>query len=140
MRDSSNKRCRPFRICVCGRLINVFIALVAALVPGSSPAWSQPAPVTSAAPSNAERARISQIVVRYLATWNERDSKRRRAMIADIWAPNGSYVDPNRSGAGHENIDALVAQAQRLFPSPYALRLVSTIEAHHGYVRFSSAG
>jgi hypothetical protein len=26
---------------------------------------------------------------RYIAVWNERDPKRRRAMVAELWAPDG---------------------------------------------------
>jgi len=95
---------------------------------------------TSPSPSRADRAQISQLVVRYLETWNERDPEKRRQLISDVWDPNGTYADPNRSGTGHANIDAMVAKAQQLFPPPYALRLVSTIETHNGYVRFSWAG
>jgi hypothetical protein len=35
----------------------------------------------------------NDIVVNYIAAWNERDPVKRRAIAAKTWAPNGSYVD-----------------------------------------------
>lgn len=94
---------------------------------------------SSAPPSMEERQRATQVVVRYLATWNERDPERRRAMLSEIFVEDGSYMDPNRHGVGYEEIDTLMRSAQRAFPG-YTLRLVSTIDTHHnGYVRFSWA-
>jgi hypothetical protein len=29
---------------------------------------------------------------RYVAVWNERDPKRRRAMVAELWAPDGEHL------------------------------------------------
>lgn len=29
---------------------------------------------------------------RYVAVWNERDPERRRAMVAELWAPEGEHV------------------------------------------------
>lgn len=118
----------------------LFLAFAMALaLPAAARAQEQPPLTLAQNPSLPERARISQIVVRYLSTWNERDATRRRELIAKVWAENGSYVDPNRAGRGYEQIDALVARAHQAYPAPYALRLVSTIEIHHDYVRFSWA-
>ena len=79
---------------------------------------------------------VNQIVVQYLAAWNERDPKRRRDLIAKTWAEDGSYVDAHRQGKGHEAIDALIATAQDQFAG-YRLGLSSGVEAHNHYVRFS---
>jgi len=36
---------------------------------------------------------VNEIVVRYLAVWNERDAERRRALVAKTWTEDGSYVE-----------------------------------------------
>jgi hypothetical protein len=79
---------------------------------------------------------VNEVVVRYLAAWNEQDVKRRRDLIAATWTEDGSYVDRVRDGRGHESIDGMIAKAQGEFPG-YRLSLASGIEAHHDYVRFS---
>ena len=81
---------------------------------------------------------VNELVVRYISVWNERDAKRRRELIAKTWADNGSYIDAHRHGVGHQAIDALINTAQEQFPG-YQLRLVSGIEAHNSYMRFSWA-
>jgi hypothetical protein len=78
------------------------------------------------------------LVVGYLGAWNERDPERRRQAIARTWTDGGTYVDAHRRGEGHAGIDAMISQAQQQFPG-YRLRLVSKIEAHGGYMRFSWA-
>jgi hypothetical protein len=81
---------------------------------------------------------VNELVVGYLAAWNERDSKRRRELIAKIWAEDGAYIDAHRRAVGHEGIDSMIAAAQAQCPG-YRLQLVSGIEAHNGFVRFSWA-
>jgi SnoaL-like domain len=81
---------------------------------------------------------INEVVVRYVAAWNERDSRRRRDLIASTWREDGIYRDAHRHGEGHEAIDAMIDAAQRQFPG-YRLALKSGIEAHNGYARFSWA-
>jgi hypothetical protein len=81
----------------------------------------------------------NELVVTYLAAWNERDPQRRRELVAKTWTENGSYIDAHRRGDGIDGIDAMIATAQAQFPG-YTLRLVSGIEAQNGYVRFSWAG
>ena len=81
---------------------------------------------------------VNELVVGYLAAWNERDSKSRRELIAKIWAEDGTYIDAHRRGVGHEGIDSMIATAQAQFPG-YRLQLVSGIESHNGFVRFSWA-
>ena len=83
-------------------------------------------------------ANVNETVVRYLAAWNERDPKRRRDLVAETWIEDGSYIDAHRQGNGHAAIDAMLAATQAQFPG-YRLNLVSGIEAHNGFVRFSWA-
>jgi SnoaL-like domain len=81
-------------------------------------------------------ANINQIVVSYLAAWNERDGKRRRDIVAKTWAEDGTYVDRVRHGEGHGSIADMIGAAQEHFPG-YQLCLASSIETHGAYVRFS---
>jgi hypothetical protein len=81
---------------------------------------------------------VNELVVGYLAAWNERDAARRRALIARVWTEDAMYVDAHRRGVGHDGIDSMIATAQSQF-NGYVLRLASSIEAHNGYVRFSWA-
>ena len=81
---------------------------------------------------------VNETVVRYLSAWNERDPKRRRELVAATWTEEGSYVDAHRHGHGHGAIDAMLAATQAQFPN-YRLSLVSGIEAHNNFVRFSWA-
>jgi hypothetical protein len=79
---------------------------------------------------------VNETVVRYLAAWNERDPKRRRQLVAATWTEEGSYIDAHRHGHGHGAIDEMLAATQAQFPN-YRLSLVSGIEAHNNFVRFS---
>src|SRR5215470_1042985 len=79
---------------------------------------------------------VNESVIRYIAAWNERDPGRRRDLVAKTWSDDGSYTDSHRQGQGHDAIDAMLATAQAQFPG-YRLKLISGIEAHNGFVRFS---
>jgi hypothetical protein len=81
---------------------------------------------------------VNELVVSYLAAWNERDGERRRELVSRTWTEDGMYVDAHRRGVGHAALDAMIKAAQDQFPG-YRLRLVSSIESHNGYVRFSWA-
>ncbi|HTK63111.1 MAG TPA: nuclear transport factor 2 family protein [Pseudonocardia sp.] len=77
-----------------------------------------------------------QLVNRYIEVWNERGPERRAAGLREIWAAQGSYVDPLVSAAGLDQIDAAIDGAQRQFPD-FVFRLTGAVEAHHNLVRFS---
>jgi hypothetical protein len=78
---------------------------------------------------------VTELIDRYIATWNETDVKRRRDLIAKTWTEDGSYVDSHRSGAGHENISTMIQGVQDQLPG-YRLRLASAVDAHNDRVRF----
>jgi hypothetical protein len=81
---------------------------------------------------------VNEMVVRYLAAWNEREPQKRRELVAKTWTEDGTYVDAARDGKGHDALDAMLARAQGHFPG-YRLNLASGIEVHHDYLRFSWA-
>lgn len=77
----------------------------------------------------------SDIVDRYLAIWNEKDSTRRRAMIEITWTEDATYVDPVMRSEGHEGIDRMIAAAQAQFPG-HSFRLLEGPDAHNDRLRF----
>ena len=79
---------------------------------------------------------INELVVSYVAAWNERDDGRRKELVTRTWTENGAYIDAHRHGVGHAAIDAMIKLVQQTLPN-YRMRLVSGIEAHNGFARFS---
>ena len=79
---------------------------------------------------------VNQIVLRYIAAWNERDAGKRREIVATTWTDDGTYIDASRHGEGHDSIADMIGAAQDHFPG-YQLCLASGIEAHNSHVRFS---
>ena len=82
---------------------------------------------------------VNEVIASYIGAWNERDAKKRRALIAQTWTENGSYIDVHRKGVGHDEIDAMIAAVHDRFAPAYQFRLVSGIESHNGYIRFTWA-
>ena len=80
------------------------------------------------------------IVDDYLAIWNERDADKRRALIAQTWTEDATYVDPVMRGQGHAGIDAMIAGAQAQFPG-FRFSALGAADAHNDRLRFRwSAG
>jgi hypothetical protein len=89
-------------------------------------------------PRSIAMSNVNEVVASYIAAWNERDPKKRRELIAKTWTDNGCYIDAHRKGVGHDEIDAMIAGVQERFAG-YCFGLVSGIETHNGYVRFTWA-
>jgi SnoaL-like domain len=79
---------------------------------------------------------ISTTVHNYIAMWNETTPEDRRAIIADTFADDASYLDPIMSGDGPAGIDAMVAGAQKQFPGA-RFELSAGPDLHHNRVRFA---
>jgi hypothetical protein len=82
-----------------------------------------------------EMSKLNELADRYIAMWNEADAVRRRDLIAAIWMPDGSYVDPVVSSDGHAGIDAMVKAVQERFPG-YRFARTSDVDSHHDRIRF----
>ena len=81
----------------------------------------------------------TQLVERYLETWNETDPAARRAAMARIWAVDGRYVDPLADVTGRESFSDLIGSVQEQVPG-HVFRLLdhgSPVDAHHNVVRFA---
>src|SRR6478736_5540906 len=82
---------------------------------------------------------LTDLIDRYIATWNEADGERRRALIAGTWTDDASYLDPMLQGEGRDGIDAMIAAVQERFPG-HRFRRTGEVESHHDRVRFSGVG
>jgi hypothetical protein len=78
----------------------------------------------------------TELIERYLSTWNERDPRRRRAELDAIWTARARYVDPLVDVEGRDAIDQTIAGAQRQFPG-LTFRLAGPVDAHHNLARFT---
>jgi hypothetical protein len=79
---------------------------------------------------------FAEVVGRYFAAWNETDAARRRALIAQTWADDASYIDPLMQGQGHAGIDAMIAAVQERFVG-HQFHQIGTVDAHHDRLRFA---
>jgi hypothetical protein len=81
-------------------------------------------------------AEVTTVVDGYIAMWNETSPDARRAIIAETWSEDGTYLDPLMSGEGAPGIDAMVAGAQEQFPG-HRFELTAGPDHHHDRVRFA---
>lgn len=86
--------------------------------------------MTTTATTSTERT-----VERYFEMWNEPDAARRRAVIAEAWAPDARYVDPLHSAAGADALDAMVAGLHETYPGHF-FRLTEPVDAHNDRARW----
>jgi len=78
----------------------------------------------------------TELIDRYIDTWNETDPARRRALIDRTWTEDATYLDPLLQGAGRAGIDAMVQAVQARYPGN-RFRRTSEVDVHHDRVRFS---
>ena len=79
---------------------------------------------------------MNEIVERYLAAWNEKDSSKRRSLVEALWTQDGSYTDPLADAHGPAEIDGLIGAVQAQFPD-FVFTLGGGVDAHHEQARFS---
>jgi hypothetical protein len=79
---------------------------------------------------------VQTLVDRYIATWNETDPHRRRALIADVYTDTAGYTDPLVAVRGRDAIDQFVAAAQAQFAG-LQFSLGGGVDAHHDQARFT---
>ncbi|NUP09170.1 MAG: nuclear transport factor 2 family protein [Polyangiaceae bacterium] len=79
---------------------------------------------------------IQNLVQRYLDSFNQTDSKRRRALIEEVYIPNVVYTDPMATVSGHEGIDQFLAGVQKQFAG-VVFTLAGSVDAHHDVARFT---
>ena len=79
---------------------------------------------------------FTELAEQYIAAWNETDPSARRALIDEIWAADGRYIDPLAEVTGRDQIDAVIAAAQPQFAG-MTFRLAGPVDAHHDQARFT---
>ena len=78
---------------------------------------------------------LTQLIDRYIATWNETDAARRRDLIAQTWTEDAAYLDPLMQGEGRSGIEAMIQGVQTQFPG-FHFRRTTDVDTHHDRVRF----
>ena len=79
---------------------------------------------------------LTDLIDRYIATWNETDADRRRSLIAATWTTDARYLDPMLQGDGWDGIDAMIVAVQERFPG-HRFRRTGEVESHHDRLRFT---
>jgi SnoaL-like domain len=79
---------------------------------------------------------MQEMVERYLAVWNETDAARRRKLVDELWAEDGSYTDPLADAHGRAEIDGLIGAVQQQFPG-FVCTLGGPVDGHHEQARFT---
>jgi hypothetical protein len=79
---------------------------------------------------------LTQLIDRYIDTWNELDAKRRKDLIRKTWTDTATYVDPALQAEGQAGIDTMIQGVQARFPG-FRFRRTSEVETHHDRIRFT---
>ncbi len=79
---------------------------------------------------------MQEIIKRYLEAWNETDAAARLALVASLWAADGSYTDPLADVRGPDAIAGLIGAAQQQFPG-LVFTLGGPVDANHNQARFT---
>jgi len=79
---------------------------------------------------------MQELIDRYIAAWNETDEGRRRELVRQLWAADGSYTDPLADVHGPDEIAALIGAAQQQFPG-LAFTLGGPVDTNHRQARFT---
>jgi hypothetical protein len=78
---------------------------------------------------------MSEIAVRYIATFNETDPARRRELLQELYTPDATYTDPHVELRGTEQLETFISSTQERFPG-YVFSLAGDVDAHHDQGRF----
>ncbi|RYD32088.1 MAG: nuclear transport factor 2 family protein, partial [Verrucomicrobiaceae bacterium] len=79
---------------------------------------------------------VTELIHRYIATWNETDRIRRRELIEQTWTADAFYIDPILQGETRNGIDTMIESVQAQFPG-FRFRLTGKVDTHHDRVRFA---
>lgn len=78
---------------------------------------------------------ITATVDAYFGMWNAEDAARRAVFIAQAWAEDAVYRDPQLEADGYTALAEMVETVHTHFPG-HRFRRTSGIDAHHDLVRF----
>ena len=71
-----------------------------------------------------------------LGIFSERNTEKRRSVIAKIWEPEGIFIDPEGRWIGHIGINDAVEQLQGRFPN-FAFSVLKDGDAYNGVGRLA---
>ncbi len=78
---------------------------------------------------------IQRVAEQYIAVWNETDTDKRRALVAELFTEDAAYTDPLGAVTGHDGVDGFIAAAQAQFAG-LVFSLPTAPDAHHDIARF----
>jgi hypothetical protein len=78
---------------------------------------------------------MSDIVSRYLDTWNATDEGTRTGLLDEHWSEDCVYVDPLADVRGRTAIGSVIQAVHAQFPG-FVFSQVGNADAHHQQVRF----
>jgi hypothetical protein len=78
---------------------------------------------------------ITSTLDRYLAMWNEPESRLRAEQARAVWARDGRLVDPLIDAVGPDEIAAAIGKLRDQMPG-HSLTRTTVIDAHHDQARF----
>ena len=75
------------------------------------------------------------LVDRYVQVWNEPDSEKKKIALAQIWSPEGVYIDPRANLKGIDELVNHIDKIQSGRPGSKIFR-TSDLDIHHHIGRF----
>lgn len=79
---------------------------------------------------------VRRVIDGYIATWNETNPERRRAMLREVCAEDCAYTDPKVEAKGLDQLEGFIAAVQQQFPG-VVFSLGGTVDSHHEQARFT---
>jgi SnoaL-like domain len=92
---------------------------------------------TATTPSNttAPTTTLEVMVDTHLRAYCEPDPAKRADLLAAVWAPTGTLIDPPFDGEGVEAIAAMVDVVLTHYAG-HTFRRTTTVDAHHTFARY----
>ena len=81
---------------------------------------------------------IEEIVLDYVAAWNEANEGKRRVLLEKSWTENGTYTDPTVEVVGREALVMHIGAIHKQFAGNRIV-LTSRVDKHHDRLRFTWA-
>ena len=78
---------------------------------------------------------FEHLAAQYISAWNETDTVKRGAAVAELWADGATYTDPLVAAVGHDEIAATIGAVQAQFAG-FEFRLLGPVDGHHNQARF----
>lgn len=78
---------------------------------------------------------VIETVDTHLRAYCEADATARRALVEQVWAPDGMLIDPPIDGVGHDGIVAMVDAVLGHYPGHVFARTTG-VDVHHDVARY----